>query len=47
MLIATHDADLALALCSRVIILKEGAICADGPAADLLACQPQLEQWGL
>jgi cobalt/nickel transport system ATP-binding protein len=47
MLIATHDPDLALALCGRVIILKEGGICADGPAADLLAGQAQLEQWGL
>jgi len=35
-IIATHDLDLVLDLCSRVIILKDGQVAADGPALDIL-----------
>jgi cobalt/nickel transport system ATP-binding protein len=35
-LIVTHDLDLALDVCDRIIVLKEGVISADGPAAELL-----------
>jgi cobalt/nickel transport system ATP-binding protein len=35
-IIATHDLDLVLDLCSRVIVFKEGQIVADGPALDIL-----------
>jgi cobalt/nickel transport system ATP-binding protein len=35
-LIATHDLELAVELCSRVIILDRGLVVADGPAAELL-----------
>lgn len=37
MLIASHDLDLVLALCARVIVLDQSRICADGPARDLLS----------
>jgi cobalt/nickel transport system ATP-binding protein len=47
MLIATHDLDLALRLCSRTIFLKEGCICADGPTHELLADQALQERCGL
>ena len=35
-LIATHDLELAVELCSRAIILDRGAIVADGPTLELL-----------
>ena len=36
MLIATHDLELVLELCPRVILIDEGRIHADGPAATVL-----------
>jgi cobalt/nickel transport system ATP-binding protein len=36
MLIASHDLELVLELCARVIVLDEGRICAEGPARDVL-----------
>jgi cobalt/nickel transport system ATP-binding protein len=36
LIIATHDLDLVLELCSRAIILKDGRVAADGPALDIL-----------
>jgi cobalt/nickel transport system ATP-binding protein len=35
-IIATHDLDLVLDLCTRVIVFKEGRVVADGPALDIL-----------
>jgi cobalt/nickel transport system ATP-binding protein len=35
-LIATHDLELAVELCSRVIVLDRGLVVADGQTADLL-----------
>jgi cobalt/nickel transport system ATP-binding protein len=35
-LIATHDLELAVELCSRVVVLDQGLIVADGPTAELL-----------
>ncbi len=35
-IIATHDLDLVLDLCSRTIILKDGQVAADGPTLDIL-----------
>ena len=35
-IIATHDLDLVLDLCSRTIVLKDGAVAADGPSRDIL-----------
>ena len=46
-LIATHDLDLALELCDRVIILKEGTVFADGAAQRILTDQTLLEEAGL
>ena len=46
-LIATHDLDMALELCGRVLILKEGRLCADGPAKKLLSDQKLLTDCGL
>lgn len=37
LLIATHDLELALDLCPRVLILDQGRLCADGPAQVVLA----------
>jgi cobalt/nickel transport system ATP-binding protein len=47
MLMATHDFDLAEALCSRVLILQEGRIAAEGSAETLLRDQALLSACGL
>jgi cobalt/nickel transport system ATP-binding protein len=47
MVIATHDLDLALALCRRVILLKQGRISADGAAPEILGDKALLERNGL
>lgn len=36
MLIATHDLELVLELCPRVVVIDDGRIVADGPARDIL-----------
>lgn len=36
-IIATHDLDMVLDLCSRVLVMHQGRIAADGPPADLFA----------
>jgi len=46
-LIATHDLDLVLELCDRVILLHEGSVAADGPAEEILRDRPLLEANGL
>ncbi len=46
-LIATHDLDLVLDLCPRVLVLDGGKLCADGPAAELLANPDLIEKHGL
>lgn len=46
-LIATHDLDLALELCDRVIILKDGRVFAEGKAQEILTNQGLLEEAGL
>ena len=35
--IATHDLDLALELCERTIVLREGRVVADGPSIEIFA----------
>jgi cobalt/nickel transport system ATP-binding protein len=47
MLIATHDLDMALDLCQRAIILKEGRIFADTAARDALRDAALLAECGL
>jgi energy-coupling factor transport system ATP-binding protein len=39
-LVATHDVEFAAAVADRVVVLAEGEIVADGPAADVLAASP-------
>jgi cobalt/nickel transport system ATP-binding protein len=46
-LIATHDISFAVELCPRVILLKDGAIRAQGPAAELLNDVELMEECGL
>lgn len=47
MLLATHDIELALALCPRGILLKEGRVLADGPLNELMQNKTLLEEAGL
>jgi cobalt/nickel transport system ATP-binding protein len=46
-LIATHDLDLVLDICPRVLVLDGGKLVADGPAAELLAHPEIIENHGL
>lgn len=46
-LIASHDLELVRQLSTRVILLDEGRIHADGPARDILADEPLLVAHGL
>lgn len=46
-LIATHDLDLILELCDRVIVLDEGRVHADGRPEEVLADHSLMEQHGL
>ena len=46
-LIASHDLDMILDTCGRVILLSEGKIAADGPADRILTDQALLERHGL
>jgi cobalt/nickel transport system ATP-binding protein len=42
-IIATHDLDMALDLCSRTIVLKDGAVVADGPTGEILENEALLQ----
>lgn len=46
-LIATHDLEMALDLCPRVLLLDAGKVVADGPTRTLLADAPLLDRHGL
>jgi len=46
-IIATHDLDLVLDLCSRTIVLKEGQVAADGPTLEILQNQELLDSSSL
>ena len=46
-LIATHDLDFALDLCTRVLVLKDGELAADGPAPEILRNETLLTACGL
>lgn len=35
-IVATHDLDMVLDICSRAVILKEGRVAADGPVTEIL-----------
>ncbi|MGI6151679.1 MAG: energy-coupling factor ABC transporter ATP-binding protein [Christensenellales bacterium] len=47
MLIATHDLDMALEVCQRVIVLKGGRLLSDGPARKLLTDGDLMDAAGL
>ena len=47
MLLATHDLPLVRHLCSRVLLMDQGQIVADGPSVDLLADTAMLVAHGL
>ncbi len=42
-IIATHDLDLALDLCSRTIVISEGAVASDGPTREVFEDADLLE----
>ncbi len=42
-ILATHDLDMVLDLCSRTIVLKKGRVEADGPTRDILQNQKLLD----
>jgi cobalt/nickel transport system ATP-binding protein len=46
-LIATHDLDLVAELCTRVIVLDEGKVRADGPTAAILSDRGLMDRHGL
>ena len=46
-LIASHDRDLVLETCRRVLLIADGALAADGPAQELLRDKALLEANGL
>jgi cobalt/nickel transport system ATP-binding protein len=46
-LIASHDLDLVLELCDRVLVLDEGRVVADAPTRQILRDQELLEAHGL
>ena len=46
-IVTSHDLDMILELCSRVIVLKDGAIAADGPAKELLSDAALMDNCGL
>jgi cobalt/nickel transport system ATP-binding protein len=46
-LIATHDLELVLDLCSRVLVLDGGKLLADGPTQKLLADPELMDRHGL
>ncbi len=46
-LIATHDLELVVELCSRVIVLDEGVVVAEGPTVELLSDEALMLAHGL
>ncbi len=46
-LIATHDLDLIVDLCDRVLLLDRGRLCADGPTVEVLSDRKLVEEHGL
>jgi len=46
-LIASHDLEMILALCSRVLVLNEGRLAASGPAISILGNEPLMLTHGL
>lgn len=47
LLVASHDLDLILELCDRVLVLDNGHLVADGPPAEILSDRHLMESHGL
>ncbi len=47
LILATHDLDLALEVCTRVVVLQEGRMVADGSPGEILTDASRLHRWGL
>ncbi len=47
LLLATHDLEMALALCARLVVMERGKIWADGETRALLSDQHLMEEHGL
>jgi len=43
-IIASHDLDLILDVCGRCLVMRDGTVAADGPAAEILANRELLEE---
>jgi cobalt/nickel transport system ATP-binding protein len=43
-MIASHDLDLILDVCERCIVIGDGRVVADGPAAEILSNRTMLEE---
>ncbi|MEK6779535.1 MAG: ABC transporter ATP-binding protein, partial [Candidatus Deferrimicrobiota bacterium] len=43
-IVASHDLDLILDVCARCLVIRDGAIVADGPAAEILSDATLLEE---
>ena len=46
-IITSHDLDMVFEVCSRIIVIKEGEIAADGDAAEILSNGSLLDSCGL
>lgn len=46
-IVASHDLDMVVSLCSRVFLLDQGVIVASGPTAEVLADEPLMLAHGL
>lgn len=46
-IITSHDLDMVYDLCSRVIVIKDGRVAADGPANEILTDRELLDNCGL
>ena len=47
MVLATHDLNLAAALCSHVVMIRAGSVLAEGPTADVLTVAGVRELYGV
>jgi cobalt/nickel transport system ATP-binding protein len=46
-IITSHDLDMILDTCNRVLVLQDGNLVGDGDPKELLASQSKMEEWGL
>ena len=46
-IVASHDLDMVVALCSRVVVLDRGAVVASGPTVEVLSDEPLMLANGL